>query len=204
MGLEDFCQRHQIRYQQINDEYYFCLADIGRSVGWKSAAKDYVKTYPAGVKMLIKIQTSGGMQDVVHFNFDGLRRIICRCRVPKASQLAVELGIDLLKYRVTSAEEETIKVIQKVFLGEMMQTQKQVSNITLTTVQPVTYYITRLGHTLLTCISMSTISWLNVTRMPITVAKSRTSCGKRTSAQNYPVTGFGTNQTKRAFVYMMS
>lgn len=94
----------------------FKAVDVGRAAGLKNVHEN-TRHYPSQYKILTKMQTNGGPQSIAFLTFDGLRRLLCSCRSPKADELCKAVGIDLMRLRNTTFENDTIGFIMRAFEG---------------------------------------------------------------------------------------
>jgi|APGre2960657404_1045060.scaffolds.fasta_scaffold151149_1 very-short-patch-repair endonuclease len=69
-------------------------------------------------KLYHSVPTIGGNQKVFFITLNGFKRILISSRKPAAVQLAKEIGIDIMDYKVLSAETCTISCLLKAFQND--------------------------------------------------------------------------------------
>lgn len=108
----------------INEEEnkcLFCLKDIGKNLNIKNIRSNNLKN-----KVLVKIKTSGGTQNMSFIDYNNLLKIFSKTRKPEIIELANNLNINLNNKIYTCIESETIKCILDAFNGEQMIQQYKV------------------------------------------------------------------------------
>jgi very-short-patch-repair endonuclease len=108
----------------INEEEnkcLFCLKDIGKILNIKNINDKIFKD-----KILIKIKTNGGNQNIGFINYNNLLKIFSKTRKPEIIELGNNLNINLTNKIYTCIETETIKCILDAFKREQMIQQYKV------------------------------------------------------------------------------
>jgi len=103
----------------------FCAADIGKILG-RINIRTTLSTNCN--KVIIKTRTNGGEQNVTFITFDGLHKLISKCRKPSVIDFCNKVEIDMNFKVYTSIELDTMRCITDAFNGEEMIHQYKVSN----------------------------------------------------------------------------
>lgn len=109
--------------------------DVAAAVGYRRPQKAIADLVPRRCKRE-KQQLMGNIVDhnqaiAVWIDEEGLRIFLSKSRLPRATQLATKMGIDI-NMRHTTHEEETIGAIECSFPGEVIRRQMPVESSTST------------------------------------------------------------------------
>lgn len=107
--------------EEEENKCLFCLKDIGKILNIKNINDNNFKD-----KVLIKIKTNGGNQNMNFINYNNLLKIFSKTRKPEIIELANNLSININNKIYTCIEAETIKCILEAFNGEQMVQQYKV------------------------------------------------------------------------------
>ena len=112
------CVLADVRKVVKDNEVFYCTSDIGRLIGL-SKARSSVANYPTSYKHIeYTASKHGGFQQLGYISLDGVKRLLTNSRRTSATELAQELGINVLQVKVVTEESHTIACIKDAFPGE--------------------------------------------------------------------------------------
>ena len=115
----------QLKTIEIDGVKYYQCSVLGKVLGLvnvHTSLANMNKTY----FRYINVETRIGMRKTQFITYDGLLSLIIASRKPKCSQLAIELGVNVLTRKYECKEAESLSAIMKAFQGENMIEQYNV------------------------------------------------------------------------------
>ena len=106
--------------------FYINAKDIGKILNIKNINTTMSK-YNNNEKILIKTYTNGGDQRINYLTFDGLFRLISKCRKPEVIDFCISIGINIHTKIFTAIEVDTLKSIMETFNNEKIILQYKVN-----------------------------------------------------------------------------
>ena len=119
------CDKNNIRYQNVDDIFWFCLADIGKTLNIKNI---HSSATCIRERMSLKVITSGGPHQQSFVKLEDFKKLVANSRKHSASGFANAIGMDVYS-RVEPVELTTLKAIKKCFNTETMIDQYTVGNL---------------------------------------------------------------------------
>lgn len=104
------------------DDPLFQANQIGELLGI-SNIRGCTRHFYQSHKRILRVDTRGGGQQVTFFTLMGLRLFVAASRKPKAIQIALLLGIDVIPCKISTFEATTLRQIMDAFRGEHMALQ---------------------------------------------------------------------------------
>ena len=98
----------------------FCASDIGKILGIKNIRSSISYNYD---KVIIKCKTKSRIQNKTFITYDGLRKVLCKCRKPLIFDFCNNLNLEMNTKIYTCVEVDTLKCIMDSFGGEEMISQ---------------------------------------------------------------------------------
>ena len=102
-----------------NNNKLYNAQEVAKLLSLKNISTS-LKSFTKDDKVLIKTNTNGGEQNVIHFTLIGLKKLLSLSRKPKALEIAKHLGLDIYNCKIESYEATTVLQIQRAFQGEEM------------------------------------------------------------------------------------
>lgn len=108
-----------------DDPLAFVLTDVAETLGYSRASMiaRHIKTK---YKTKHGVQSSSGPQQMLCSTLRGLKQALAASRKPKATELAGELGMDVMEVRPETIEAETERRVRKVFGSEEIERQVEI------------------------------------------------------------------------------
>ena len=114
-----------IKVQGTHEEPLFRASDIGvvlEMTNIRASIGDFDETE----KVVHKVHTKGGPQDVIFLTVKGLKKVICNSRKPNAIDLAKQLGINMFDNFYIPLETSLVHFLQEVYKEEKIILQHTV------------------------------------------------------------------------------
>ena len=119
------CQELGIRTSlDEKNQLLFCAKDVGLLLNRKNI-RPSLQNFSLDDKMIKKIQTKGGLKELIFLTESGLKRFLCVSRSPAIVPHAKVFNIDVHDHHFKSIESSTIGKLLKIFNGTEMITQFQ-------------------------------------------------------------------------------
>ena len=93
------------------------MNDIAKYLGYKSI-RTITQHYTVDDKILIKVKTKGGQQNISFLTYNGLCRLLCKSRQPIPDDIMDCCGININLLKYNCIEHDTITSITTAFSGE--------------------------------------------------------------------------------------
>lgn len=130
-----------IRTTKVNNEPWFCLADVCKALGLSQASKVKERLNPKGVNSIPTL-TNGGYQNAIFINESNLYKTIFQSRKPSAERFTDWVTSEVLPsirktgtYSVKGSDADTVDAVSKILeLRQSMHDkgipQKQIDEVT--------------------------------------------------------------------------
>ena len=113
------CEKERIRTAQVGEQTLFCAHDVGLYLNMNNI-RTSLASHPRHDRIIIKIQTPGGLRSMTHLTFDGVKRLLARSRSLRSLELASAFGMTVIDNHIAPIETETLRFLMNVFCGEKM------------------------------------------------------------------------------------
>jgi very-short-patch-repair endonuclease len=124
----------KLQYIVVDDEPWFRGLTVAQALEYtnpRKAIRDHVDNDDK--RKLSDFHRGGSQTPLTHneknsiyINKNGLKSMICKSRMPNASQLAKQFDIDVHGHKYECKESESMRAIMKAFAGEKMKIQHSV------------------------------------------------------------------------------